>query len=220
MVRLIGRLVAIAIAFATLTPASATTAGGSVTTQWNATPIVKISLTPNYATGYGSVAAVFGTQPAPTHGIDAPAVGSGAVDFGTVLAGGSYIYKYAVHLNIFTNSATGFNVYGEGSADFYNQTDTTTTAIDQTIFYVPSVASGDTNTGFTPGFPFQKTTAPQSGAGSFATAPQITYGVYPTPVKSTTLSAADLYYDYEMKVPPTATAGSYFVWIVYTVVPQ
>lgn len=219
MVRLIGVLAACAMAIAMLAPASATTVSGTTVVQWHATPIVRITLTPNYASGYGSVKAVFGTQPAPTHGADAPSIGAGAVDFGTVIAGTSYIYKYAVHLNVFTNSLTGFNLYGEGAADFYNQDDSSTTAIGQTIFYVPSRATGDTNTGFSPGLPFQKTTAPTVGSG-FATAPEIDYGSYPAPVTSTTQPTADLYYDYEMKVPPTATAGNYFVWIVYTVVPQ
>ncbi len=174
---------------------------------------------PNYAAGYGAIAAVFGTQPAPVHGIDAPSVGAGAVDFGTVMAGKQYIYRYAVHLNVFTNSATGFNLYGEGAADFYNQTDASSVSLNQTVFYVHSTASGDVNTGFTPGLPFQRTSAPTIGSG-FSTLPEIDYGGYPSPVASVSQPTADLYYDYEMKVPPAATAGSYFVWIVYTVVPQ
>jgi hypothetical protein len=220
MYRLIGGLLAIAMGIATLAPASATVVSGTTTVKWMATSIVRLTLTPNYSAGYGSIPAVFGTQPAPTHGIDAPAVGSGAVDFGTVLAGDTYIYRYAVHLNVFTNSSTGFNLYGEGAADFYNQTDSTTAPIGQTMFYVHSTATGDANTGFTPGLPFQKTTAPVTGGGSFATAPTINYGSYPAPVAASNVAAGDFYYDYQMHVPPTATAGSYFVWIVYTVVPQ
>lgn len=217
--RLIGGLLAIAMGFATLSPASATVATGSANFKWSATSIVRLTLTPNYSAGYGSIPAVFGTQPAPTHGVDAPSVGSGAVDFGSVLAGNSYIYRYAVHLNVFTNSSTGFNLYGEGAADFFNQSDSSTTPVSQSVFYVHSTATGDANTGFTPGLPFQKTVAPVTGGG-FPTAPTIAYGGYPSPVASSASSAADLYYDYELKVPPTATGGSYFVWIVYTVVPQ
>jgi hypothetical protein len=204
---------------ASLAPASATVASDTNTVKWMATSIVRLTLTPNYSAGYGSIRAVFGTQPAPTHGVDAPSVGNGAVDFGSVLAGNSYIYRYAVHLNVFTNSATGFNLYGEGAADFFNQSDSSTTPVSQTVFYVHSTATGDANTGFTPGLPFQNTTAPVTGGG-FATPPTITYGGYPAPVASTASPAADFYYDYELKVPPTATGGSYFVWIVYTVVPQ
>jgi len=219
MVRLIGGLWAIAMVIATLAPASATVADGTSIWKWNTTSIVQLTLTPNYATGYGSIPAVFGTQPAPTHGVDAPSVGNGAVDFGHVLAGNSYIYRYAAHLHIFTNSATGFNIYGEGAADFFNQTDSTSTSIAQTVFYVHSTATGDANTGFTPGLPFQKTTSPVTGGG-FPTAPTINYGGYPSPVLSTNAPTGDFYYDYELKVPPTATGGAYYVWIVYTVVPQ
>ena len=219
MSRLIGWFWATAMVIATLVPASASVGARSTTVQWMATSIVRMSLTPNYTTGYGSIRAVFGTQPAPTHGPDAPAVGSGAVDFGSVLAGDAYIYRYAAHLNVFTNSATGFNLYGEGAADFFNQNDSTTTPISQTIFYVHSSAGGDGNTGFTPGLPFARTTA-AVGGGGFATAPSITYGSYPAPVASSTQSSGDFYYDYQMKVPATATTGSYYVWIVYTVVPQ
>ena len=85
MVRLIGGLWAIAMVIATLAPASATVADGTSIWKWNTTSIVQLTLTPNYATGYGSIPAVFGTQPAPTHGVDAPSVGNGAVDFGHVL---------------------------------------------------------------------------------------------------------------------------------------
>lgn len=219
MNRLIGGLTAIAMCIATLAPASATVASGTTIIKWLATPIVRLTLTPNYNAGYGSIKAVFGMQPAPTHGVDAPSVGNGAVDFGTVLAGDTYIYRYAMHLNVFTNSATGFNVYGEGAADFYNQDDSSTAPINQTVFYVRSTATGDANTGFTPGLPFQKTIAPVTGSG-FATAPTILYGSYPAPVATTSLASGDFYYDYQMRVPPGATAGSYFVWIVYTVVPQ
>ncbi len=220
MPRLLAALSAIAMVIATLTSASATVASAPINVKWQATSIVRLTLTPNYNAGYGSIPAVFGAQPAPTHGADAPAVGSGAIDFGTLLAGDTYIYRYAVHLNVFTNSSTGFNLYGEGAADFFNQTDSTSTPISQTVFYVHSAATGDANTGFTPGLPFQKTTAAVAGGGSFATPPTITYGSYPAPVASSGLSTADFYYDYQMHVPPTATSGAYFVWIVYTVVPQ
>ena len=219
MRRLIGGLVVIAMGIAALSPASAKVVSSPTTVKWHSTSIVRLTLTPNYNVGYGSILATFGVQPAPTHGVDAPGVGVGAVDFGTVLAGDAYIYRYAVHLNVFTNSSTGFNLYGEGAADFFNQNDATTVPVSQTVYYVHSTPSGDTNTGFTPGLPFQKTTAPVTGSG-FAVTPTINYGAYPSPVASTSLATTDLYYDYLMKVPPTATAGSYFVWVVYTVVPQ
>src|SRR5579862_9010232 len=84
-----------AFAFTTaLVPAGATSA--SATVKWSTQAIVHMSLTPNYFTGFGQVKAVFGAQPTPTHGPNAgPGVGAGDVDFGNILAGDDYLYKYA-----------------------------------------------------------------------------------------------------------------------------
>lgn len=199
--------------------ANAQTAANT-TVKWYGTAIVKVTLTPNYAVGFGAVKAAFGAQSAAEHGADAVLDG-GAVDFGKVLSGTQYLYKYAVHLNVFTNAATGFNVFGEGAADFYNQTDSTTQSIAQTLFYANSTSGSpaDTNTGYSPALPFYHSGATVMGGG-FAIPPTISYGAYPAPIASSTSATGDFYYDYELKVPPLATTGNYYVWIVYTVVPQ
>lgn len=201
-------------------PAAASSATGSVTVQWYAQAVVKFSLTPNYASGCGTVKAVFGTQPAPT----APPQGcmtGGAVDFGGILAGTNYLYKYASHLNLTTNDVNGASIYGEGAADFVNTADGTSTALNQTLYYLNSTSGGtDSNTGYTPSYPFYRTTNSVSG-NSFGTAPSITYASYPAPIATTNAGgSSDLYYDYQLKVPPLATSGQYYVWIVYTVVPK
>lgn len=194
-------------------------AAPTVKISWYTTAIITMTLTPNYNSGYGTVKAVFGTQPAPSPGPGACANGC-AVDFGPVLAGDSYIYKYAAHLNVQSNDANGFNLYGEGAANF-SDGGANSMPLNTTLYYVPSVASGDTNTGFTSGFPFSVTggtvnpTQPES-----TIAPTITYGSYPAPLESVTGSTADIYQDYELKVPPTAATTSYYCWIVYTVVPK
>ncbi len=195
--------------------ASATTKTAATTVKWYSQALVNVTLTPNYYPGFGSVKAAFGAQPAPTHGPDTAA---GAVDFGQVLAGAAYLYKYAVHVNVQTSSASGFNVYGEGAADFYNQNDSTSQTLSSTLYYVPSTSGSpaDSNTGFTPGYPFYKTSGAVTG-GSFNVPPTIAYVSYPSPIASSSLESGDYYYDYELKVPPTASAGSYFVWVVYTV---
>lgn len=207
-----------AVALATGRARAQTAANATV--KWYGTAIVKLTLTPNYAAGFGSVKAVFGAQPAATHGPDAVLDG-GSVDFGSVLGGTQYLYKYAAHLNVFTNSPTGFNVFGEGAADFYNQTDSTTQSIAQALYYARSTSGSpaDTNTGFSAAMPFYRSAGAVSG-GSYATAPTITYAAYPAPIASSTSATGDFYYDYELKVPALATTGHYFVWIVYTVVPQ
>lgn len=190
----------------------------TVTANWSATPVVKFVLTPNYASGFGTVKAVFGTQPAPAPGGGACLDGC-AIDFGNVLSGTDYLYKYAAHLNVQTNDANGVNVYGEGAADFYNQTDGTAVTLDQALYYLTSTSGGsDPNTGFSASLPFYRTSGSVSG-NSFATAPTIAYTTYPAPLASTASSStADLYYDYQLKVPAMATSGAYYVWIVYTVV--
>ncbi len=204
-------------------PASATS--GGVTLKWYTQAIIRLSLVPNYASGYGTVKAVFGTQPTPAPGPGACSLGC-AVDFGNVMSGTDYLYKYAAHLNVVSNDANGFVVYGEGAADFYNQADSSTQPLNQSVYYLPSYAStygppgSDSNTGFSPALPFYKTSGTVSGGGSFASAPSIAYASYPSSIASTTTSTADLYYDYQLHVPPVATGGQYYVWILYTVVPK
>lgn len=208
---------ALAVFAAAPAPASAN-ANASATVQWYAQAIVQMTLTPNYASGYGSVKATFGTQPAAVAGPGACLQGC-AVDFGSVMAGDSYLYKYATHLNVVTNDPNGFKLYGEGAADFTNTSDGSSTLLNQTLYYLPSAASNDTNTGFSAALPFYRTAGAVSG-NSFATAPTIAYATFPGPMTTVSSSSSDLYYDYQLKVPSQATGGQYYVWIVYTVVPQ
>lgn len=220
---LIGAVLAVAAFASALVPAGAQTTG-QINVKWSTQAIVSMSFTPNYNTGFGQVKAVFGTQPAPTHGPNAgPGVGQGDIDFGNVLSGTNYIYKYAAHVNVTTNDPSGFKLYGEGAANFYNATDATSQALSSTLFYANSVASGDSNTGYTPGFPFQNTSGIVSPSQPNPSAtPSINYnGSYPSyPVATNMSPTGDFYYDYLLKVPQTATSGQYFVWVVYTVVPQ
>jgi hypothetical protein len=185
---------------------------GNVVVQWYTSAIVQMTLTPNYNPGYGPVKAQFGTQPTPVP--QGGACNNGCnVDFGTVQAGSQYLYKYAAHVNVASNDTAGFNLYAEGTADFTDGSGNSM-PLGQTLFYVPSTASGDTNTGFTAGYPFSVT----SGTVSATTPPSISYTTYPLPVYSSGTGNADVYQDYEMKVPATASASNYYVWIVYTVV--
>jgi hypothetical protein len=209
-------LFAAALALANPHASAQTTTTGTVKVKWQTQALVRVTLTPNYAAGFGQIPAVIGTQPAPTHGPDASLDG-GSVDFGNVLAGKNYIYKYATHLNVTSNSATGLNVYGEGAADFFNTSDSSTVPLSQSVYWLNSAASGDANTGFSPGTPFQKTSGAVTGGGQFSP-PTISYVTYPAPISTSPLANADFYYDYQLKVPAAATAGLYYVWIVYTVV--
>ncbi len=208
---LLAAVVALASSHASASPT------GSVTVKWQGQALVRVALTPNYAANFGQIPAVIGTQPAPTHGPDAVLDG-GSVDFGNVLAGKNYVYHYAVHLNVLSNSTTGLNVYGEGAADFFNTADSSTIPLASAVYWLPSTSGGsDSNTGFSPGTPFEKTAGIVTNNGQFTT-PSIAYTTYPSPISSTTLANADFYYDFQLKVPYTATSGLYYVWIVYTVV--
>lgn len=210
-------LIAIVAVWAVTAQALAGT--GTVTVKWYTAGILKFALTPNYNALYGAVPASFGATPAPTHGPGA-CFQACAVDFGTVEAGMTYLYRYAAHLNIFSNDTNGFNVYGEGAADFTDGGANRMT-LAQTLFYLPSGASTDTNTGFSPGFAFNVTSGTVNPAvpDPIAT-PTITYATYPAPMYTSTTESNDYYQDYQMKVPATAATASYFVWIVYTVVPR
>lgn len=207
----------IAAALAACVPAFAGTSNDNVTTKWNTQAVIKLSLTPNYATGYGAVKAVIGTQPAPTHGPDATGVGLGDVDFGTVASGTSYIYKFAAHVNVTSNDPSGFSLFGQGAADFQQTAGSGTMSTSQTLYYVNSVPSGtDANTGFSSGIPFSNAVSGVS-AFSYTLAPTIAppYGM---PIATSITANNDFYYDYELKVPPTATTGLYYLWVVYTAV--
>ncbi|MEO9264007.1 MAG: hypothetical protein ABI282_07915 [Candidatus Baltobacteraceae bacterium] len=191
-------------------------AATDTTIKWHGQMLVSMSVTPNYTPGYGAILSKFGGgSPIPVAGPGAPA----AVDFGSVLAGDSYLYKFAAHVKVTTNDPGGFNLYGEGTADFIAVTTGGNAPLSTTLFYVNSVAGGtDTNNGFNaPAYPFARTSAPVTGGPP----PTINYGgVYPSPIATTNTPLADFYEDYLLKVPATAVAASYVIWVVYTVVPQ
>lgn len=200
--------------------ANASSASGNVTVQYFITPSVKFTLTPNYNSGYGPIPATFGTPPAPTPGAGACFQGC-AVDFGTVMAGSTYLYKYAAHINVHTNDTSGYNLYAEGAADI-TDSHGNTIPIAQSLFYLASGATTDPNTGFSSGLPFMATSATVNPpTPDINTAPTVTYASYPAPLFSTAIAGtSDYYQDYQFKVPYTAVSGgfTYFVWIVYTVI--
>jgi hypothetical protein len=187
---------------------------GNVTVDWEGQPIITITLTPNYHSGYGAVRAVIGTQPTPVPGPHA-SPSAGSVDFGNVLAGANYLYKYAVHLNVKSNASTGVDVYGEAAADFKTQTDANIMSATS-LYWLNSTNGSDSNTGFSPSIAFMKTNGMVSGF-TYTTPPTISYTTYPSPISTSTTGNADFYYDYQLKVPPTAAADDYYVWVVYTV---
>jgi hypothetical protein len=220
---ILGAIFAGVALMAVVSPAGAVTATGNVNVEWHQLPVINFTLTPNYATGYGSVIATFGTQPTPTSGPGATGVGSGSVDFGNTIAGDTYLYKYAARLTVTTNDPSGFVVYGEAATAFASSS--TGLAApgggQQVLYYVDSSASGDGNTGFSPGYPFLPTSGVVVGGNSISSPPTISYTAYPAPMAQANTPNGIFYYDYQLKVPSgITTADSYFIWIVYTVVGQ
>ena len=202
---------------------------GTATThvKWDTQAVITMTLTPNYFAGFGQVKAVFGTQPAPTHGPNAgPGVTQGDIDFGDLLSGTDYsdCIQYAAHVNVTSNDPSGFKLYGEGSADFNQNGGAGTSPISSTLFYVTSTSGSPAdpnNNGFSPGFPSPKDDRIPSSAARSVGPTSISYGgIYPgAPVANSATSTGDFYYDYLLKVPASiVTGGDYYVWIVYTVV--
>ncbi len=190
--------------------------------KFKTTPYIKLSVTPNYYSGFGAVKASVGTQAAAVAG-PAAVLDGGAVDFGSVIGGYDYLYKYAAHLHVQSNAAN-YALYAEATANFTQNTDNgtpptsstgVTLPVNQTIFYLPSGATSDANTGFSAGKPFQ------AGAGQFNSTTLSDTGKTFAPIYSGAISggAADLYYDYQLRTQAQAQGGFYFVYIVYTVVP-
>src|SRR5579859_2326736 len=141
MKRFVLGLMGIAMASIAAISTAAAQNTGTEHVKWNAQAIISLTLTPNYFTGFGQVKAVFGAQPTPTHGPNAgPGVGQGDIDFGNVLSGTDYLYKYAAHLNITSNDSNGFKVYGEGAADFQLDAGGGAQPVSSTLFYLPSTS--------------------------------------------------------------------------------
>jgi hypothetical protein len=200
----------------------------NITVKWVTQPLVKLTLTPNYATGFGQFKVTLSAPSSVSHGPNAVA-GGGTVDFGDIEAGFQYIYRYAAHVNVVTNDGNGFYVLGEGAAVFTNNNDSTT--YPSAVYYFKSTnGSGDSNITFAGGQQFQTTTGSPSGntfCNSSTGCPpgaSINYmGSYPGPgspsaVANSVAASGDFYYDYGIVTPPNATAGNYYMWVVYTVV--
>src|SRR5581483_11903065 len=132
-------------------------ATGSARVSYKVLPYVKASVTPNYQSGFGPIGGLGSGS--------TPAVGSGAVldggtvDFGNVVVGYQYLYKYAAQVNVQTNDTSGFIVYAEGATDLNGSNPTPSPAtypLFQTLYWLVSNAA---NTAFSPATSFNSTTS-------------------------------------------------------------
>jgi len=190
---------------------------GSAQVTWKIPPSVKATVTPNYASGFGPTGGL-GSGQTPAAGPGA-ALGSGTVDFGKVVVGYAYLYKYAAQVNVITNDPSGFVVYAEGATDLNG---TTNWPLANTLLWLPSASS---NNPFSPATTFNKTGGnpigvngsggiDYSGMGGTPPASAIVWN-YPTATGGGGQSQG---WDYELQLSGAAPLNVLNVYIVYTVI--
>ncbi len=191
---------------------------GSARVNYKILPYVKAQVTPNYKTGFG-----------PTGGLGSgstPAAGSGAVldggtvDFGNVVVGYQYLYKYAAQVNVQTNDTAGFVVYAEGATDLNGSNPVPSPAtfpLFETLYWLVDSAA---NTAFSPATSFSATTSGTplgvNGANgiTYPGSPPMSSSVW----SSSTPGSLTEGYDYQLHLSGAMPISQFNVYIVYTVV--
>ena len=192
---------------------------GSAQLKYRVNPTVRAQVIPNYASGFGPIGGL-GSGSTPAVGAGA-VLGGGTVDFGNVVVGYQYLYKYAAEVNVQTNDAAGFIVYGEGATDLNGSNPVPappTFPLAQTLFWL--VSSG-TNSPFSPAHTFNRT----GGAPIAGGANGIDYsgtGGSPPPLamiwSNATSGNVSQGYDYQLRLSGVIPASQFNVYIVYTVI--
>jgi len=219
----LGLGLAIAAALADGTVSSAATAGAAKA-SWKVLPSISATVTPNYATGFGPQG---GTGSGSTPAVGPLAVaGGGTVDFGTIVAGYQYIYKYAAQLTVKTNDSSGYKVFAEGSTDFIDTTHATILTMNSVLYWMLSSAA---NTQYSAATAFQSTTNTgdtaynnnANGQGQNITFlnglgnPPSSTVIYSSSVDGTSTQG----FDYQIRVPDSITTTDTFTAVVvYTAV--
>jgi len=213
---------ALALAALSILPLTAlaqqTPATGSARVNYKILPYVKAQVIPNYQSGFGPSGGL-GSGSTPAVGAGAT-LGGGTVDFGNVVVGYQYLYKYAAQVNVQTNDTSGFIVYAEGATDLEGSNPTpspSTYALFETLYWLKSVAG---NTAFSPATSFSATTTGTplgvNGANgiSYAGSPPASTEVW----NSATSGSLSQGYDYELRLSGAMPTSQFNVYIVYTVV--
>lgn len=193
---------------------------GSVKLTWKVLPLITLTVTPNYQTGFGPQGGTgSGSTPAPGAGAT---LNGGIVDFGTqVVQGYSYIYKYALQANVLTNDTSGFTLYAEGT----NITDNTaggTIPINQVLYWLVSNSS---NGPFSSATAFNATSsATSAGCGgqciNYAGNPPATALIwnYPSSTYGQPSNTVSQGYDYQLRLASVNSTDNFSVYITYTAV--
>jgi hypothetical protein len=214
---------AAALLLTTVTPQLAHAAGntttGSAQLNYKILPTVKAQVIPNYLSGFGPTGGL-GSGQTPAVGPNAVANG-GTVDFGNVVVGYQYLYRYAAQIKVQTNDSAGFVVYGEGATDLNGSNPVPAPAaypIFSTLYWLQSNAS---NSPYTPATSFNRTGGNPLAGGAGG----IDYsgvGGVPSPMSVVWSSATGgnlvQGFDYQLRLSGTVPASQFNVYIVYTVI--
>jgi hypothetical protein len=192
---------------------------GSAQINYKILPSIKAQVVPNYQSSFGPSGGL-GSGSTPAAGPSA-VLGGGTVDFGNVVVGYEYLYKYAAQVSVQTNDAAGFVVYGEGATDLNGSAPVPVPAtwpLASTLFWLVSNAA---NTAFSPANSFNKTStgAPVglngvNGINYGGGAPSPASMIWSNPGAGN-LSQG---YDYELRLSGSIPISQFNVYIVYTVI--
>ncbi|HEX3465270.1 MAG TPA: hypothetical protein VHS78_14575 [Candidatus Elarobacter sp.] len=194
-------------------------AQGSAQLNYKVLPTVKAQVTPNYLSGYGPQGGL-GSGVTPAAGPNASLQG-GTVDFGNVVVGYTYLYKYAAQVAVQTNDSAGFVVYGEGATDLNGSNPVpapSTWPIFSTLYWLPSSSA---NSPFSAATSFNKTNGSPiaggangidySGTGGVPSAMSV---VWSNPTSGNVTQG----YDYQLRLSGAVPPSQFNVYIVYTVI--
>ena len=193
---------------------------GSIKLTWKVLPIITLSVTPNYQSGFGPQGGTgSGSTPAPGAGAS---LGGGMVDFGTnVVQGYSYLYKYALQATVLTNDASGFTVYAEGT-DIADNTAGGTIPINNVLYWLDSNSS---NSPFSTATAFQATSsATSAGCGgqciNYVGNPPASAAVwnYPSATMGQPGNTVSQGFDYQLRLQSVSNADNFSVYVTYTAV--
>ncbi len=211
----------LAAALLAVTPALAAAAPvlGSAHMTYKVMPTVRAQVVPNYATGFGPQGGLgSGSNPAPGAGAF---LNGGTVDFGNVVVGYQYLYKYAAQVSVQTNDAAGFVVYAEGATDLNGSNPIPAPAsypIFQTLYWLMSTGS---NTPFTAAKSFNRTAGAPIAGGSLGIdysgvggKPPLGSVVWSYPSSGNITQG----FDYQLRLSGAIPTSQFNVYIVYTVI--
>ena len=192
---------------------------GSVKLVWKTMPLIQLTITPNYQSGFGPQGgAGSGSTPAPGPGA---VLNGGVVDFGNqVVQGYAYLYKYAAQASVKSTDASGFTVYAEGSSQINDTSVGGTVPLSTMLFWLPSATS---NGPFSTATAFNASLSPAGCGGtciSYAGSPPPTSSVwnYPTSTLAQPGSIVTQGWDYQLRLYNSPNPDSFQVYIVYTAV--